>query len=335
MARIGELDIPDRLAPTVPHWVSEVGLGLSCAALYYVVRALLDIAAPGGAPFSLLFPAVTLATLFGRWRAGALTAVLAIIYVAGIYYPSRGLTPTSSTMALNVASVAVSSAILIVICEIFRRAVRRAADERDREIAERDLFLAEFDHRVKNNFALVQSLLELQRRRSPEPATQEALGTALSRVESIARAHRHLYRGSSAGVVEMRDYLSDLCAALADSLFLHGTIQLRCNADPTAMPRDRAVSIGLVVNELVTNAVKHAFTGRDRGTVEVRFRNDGRSCTLSVADDGIGTEAAGAPDLDGGLGSKLLDAFARQAGGKLHTDSDRTGTRVTLDLSER
>ncbi|SOB79261.1 Two-component sensor histidine kinase, contains HisKA and HATPase domains [Sphingomonas guangdongensis] len=334
MARIGELDIPDRLAPAVPHWVSEIGFGLSCAALYYVFRALVDLAVPGGAPFALLFPAVALATLFGRWRAGSLTAALTITYVSGVYYPTRGLQPTA-TMAISVGAVVVAAGGLIAICDLFRRAVRRAAEERDREIAERDLFLAEFDHRVKNNFALVQSLLELQRRRSPEPATQEALGTALTRVESIARAHRHLYRGSSAGVVEMRDYLGDLCAALADSLFLHGTIQLRCTADATAMPRDRAVSIGLVVNELVTNAVKHAFTGRDRGTIEVSFRNDGRSCTLSVADDGIGTDAAGAPASDGGLGSRLLDAFARQAGGKLHTDSDRTGTRVTLDLSER
>src|SRR5690606_3710240 len=101
--------------------------------------------------------------------------------------------------------------------------------------------------------------LDLQRRRASDPGTQEALGAALSRVESIARAHRHLYRGGgSAGSVEMKDYLPDLCAALADALFLHGTITLQCTTDSVQMPRDRAVSIGLVVNELVTNAVKHA-----------------------------------------------------------------------------
>jgi two-component sensor histidine kinase len=333
MSRLAELDLPDRLAPFVPRWVTEIGFGLFCCGVGLVVRISLDLFTPGAAPFALLYPTVALATLFGRWRAGAVAAIITTTYAWTYLYPVRG-----GAGLANLAVIALSSAMLILVSEIFRRAASRAAAERDRQIAERDLFLAEFDHRVKNNFAVVASLLDLQRRRAVEPGTQEALGAALSRVESIARAHRHLYRGGgSAGSVEMKDYLPDLCAALADALFLHGTITLQCTTDSVQMPRDRAVSIGLVVNELVTNAVKHAFTGRDRGTIRVSFREEAQGWRLAVADDGVGMNERKrrSPDggRDGGLGQRLIDAFARQADGTITVDSDKTGTRITLDLA--
>jgi len=212
--------------------------------------------------------------------------------------------------------------------------VRRASAERDREVAERDLFLQEFDHRVKNNFALVASLLDLQRRRAAEAATVEALGDALSRVESIARAHRHLYRGgSTVGEVDIAAYLRELCAALSDSLFLRTSITLLCDSDHAQIARDRAVSIGLVVNELVTNAVKHAFAGREAGEIRVEFRRHDGGYLLTVRDDGIGmNEDTPVADRQSGLGQRLIDAFARQAGGTLSRDTGPSGTTFRLEL---
>jgi len=98
------------------------------------------------------------------------------------------------------------------------------------------------------------------------------------------------------------------------------------------VPRDRAVSIGLIVNELVTNAAKHAFVGRESGRIEVTFRNRGGGWTLSVVDNGVGLPAKGAPVSPGSLGTRLIDAFARQAEARLQAESDVAGTRVTLDL---
>lgn len=330
MSRLAELDLPDRLAPMVPRWLTQIGFGLLCSALSFMLRMVLDMFAPGTAAFGLLFPTIALATLFGRWQAGVVTAVVTVAYSWTFIYAVRGTTGTTTLIVISLCCAA-----LIAVAELFRVAAYRATQERDREITERDLFLAEFDHRVKNNFAVVASLLELQRRRSTDDGTKEALGAALSRVESIARAHRHLYRGgATAGAVEMSDYLSDLCSALADSLFLHGTILLECSSDMVELPRDRAVSIGLVLNELVTNAVKHAFTGRDRGTIRVTFRERGEQLVLIVADDGIGMVKRTRPRTDGGgLGSRLIDAFARQAEGTITTDSDRSGTQVTLELT--
>lgn len=336
MARLAELDLPDRLAPAIARMATQFGFAVLCAASAEGARFIVNLVAPGSAVFAMVFPAIMVATLFARWPSGLIAATLSIGYsYFAFFLPMAPLRPVVSPI-LSVFAITIAALLTIALADLFRRAVRRATAERDREIAERDLFLVEFDHRVKNNFTIVASLLDLQKRRASEPATIEALEAAQLRVDSIARAHRHLYRDASAdaGTVQICDYLGDLCKALADSLFLRGGIALTCECDDAAIARDRAVSIGLVVNELVTNAAKHAFTGRDLGTITVRFATRPAGWVLSVSDDGVGlSDTAARPEAGSGLGTRLIEAFARQAGGKLHTDSDRTGTRVTLDLA--
>lgn len=333
MTRLGEFDLADRFAARVPRGVTQCGVALACIAGAALLRALLDTFAPGGAPFALVFPAVMLATLFGRWPAGSITAAVTIGYAWYYLYPlPHSFAFADRAGAVGITVVIVATILCIAIGEIFSRAVRHATRERDRQIADRDLFLAEFDHHVKNNFTIVASLLDMQRRRATDPATIEALGAALNRVESIGQAHRHLYRGGQPGSVEMRDYLGDLCASLSEALLLRSGIVLNCNVAEAVVPRDRAVSIGLVVNELVTNAAKHAFSGRDAGTITVDFGPRPGGWMLTVSDNGAGIGAAARPGADGGLGSRLIEAFARQAGGTISIDSDRTGTAATLML---
>lgn len=335
MNRFVEIDLPQALAPRIPVWLTELSVGLACAAAIGLVRAALDFFTPGVAPFALIFPAIMMATLAARWPAGAVTATLAIGYVWLYQLPkSEALAANPRLVEPTIGVIILAAILTLVIADAFRRAVRNASAERDRQIADRDLFLEEFDHRVKNNFAIVASLLDLQRRRA-DPATAEALTVALSRIESIARAHRQLYRGADQpGAIEISDYLNELCENLSDSLILRGAIVLEAHCAPARLPRDRAISIGLIVNELVTNAAKHAFVGRDRGTITVRFAPSREGWQLSVADDGNGMPAPPrAEPAGGGLGGRLIDAFARQAGGQLATKSDAGGTTVTLTLA--
>ncbi len=336
MARIGELDLPARLAPAVPPVATQIGFGLLCAAAVVLVRGAVDLMAPAAGPYALGYLAVMVATLFARWPSGAITAVVTIFYswyfVLPVFTSFQFQNPLDGPRTLVNA---LAYAAIVVIAELFRRAVRRAVAERDREVAERDLFLEEFDHRVKNNFALVASLLDLQRRRAADPATAEALSRAQTRIESIARAHRHLYRGGGGiDTVDMNVYLRELCSALSEALFLRATITLGCEADHVPMPRDRAVSIGLVVNELVTNAAKHAFVGRDAGMIQVRFSRSEGGWVLQVTDNGIGIpEEMQIKGREGGLGQRLVTAFAGQAGGTLSTESGPGGTVTTLSLA--
>lgn len=334
VARIGELDLPDRLYPAVPRWLTQVAAALLCVGAGGLLRILINLIAPGSAVFVLLLPMIMVATLFARWQAGVLTAVVSIAYAYFYIYlpnPTNAVAPSMTLFAISAAAV-----ITIALAEIFRRAVRQASAERDRQIADRDLMLAEFEHRVKNNFAIVASMLDIQRRRAGDTPAGEALGAAMMRVDSIARAHRHLYRDGRGSEVDVKDYLEDLCAALSDALLLRGGVRLECDVDPATIQRDHAVSIGLVVNELVTNAAKHAFTGRERGTIAVSWkRRPEGGWRLTVSDDGIGMPPGPQPKRkDGGLGQRLIEAFAHQAGGSLTTDSDKTGTHVMMDVPD-
>lgn len=335
VARLGELDLPDRLAPSVPRLATQLGVALLCAAGIEISRMLVNAIAPGSAVFALVFPAIMLATLIARWQSGVMTAAISIVYTFFVVYlPTRGATAINPRLA--VFAVGVAALLTIVLAETFRRAVHRATTERDRQIADRDLMLAEFEHRVKNNFAIVASMLDIQRRRAGDTAAGEALGAAMMRVDSIARAHRHLYRDGRSSEVNVKDYLEDLCATLSDALLLRGGVVLVCDVDSAPIQRDHAVSIGLIVNELVTNAAKHAFTGRERGRIAVSWkrRNEG-GWRLTVADDGAGLPPGPQPKRkDGGLGQRLIEAFAHQAGGTLTTDSDKTGTQVMMDVPD-
>lgn len=334
MLQLGELDLPDRLARYAPPWVTQLAIGLVCAAFAITLRTPFEHAAPGIGPFVLAFPMLLIATLFGGWQSGVITGAIASVHIWYFVLPAHhSLVKNGLADTPRLFIAAIAFAILLFVTDGFRRATIGAMRARDRQLAERDLFLREFDHRVKNNFSMVAGLLDMQRRRTTDPATKEALAAALARVEGIARAHAHLYRGSTGTTgTDIRNYLGELCAALADTLPTQQEIEFECSVDAAVLPRERAVSIGLVVNELVTNAAKHAFVGREHGTIRIRFAAHGNGWRLTVADDGVGLPAERPGERNGALGRRLVDAFARQADGTLSVESDTIGTRFTLDL---
>lgn len=333
-ASLGEFDIRERLAPRAPAWLVQIGFAFVCIFAEIVVRALINQVFPGAAPFALIYPAVLAATLFAGGLSGFV--VLAISELLAWYF----VLPEPGTFVLSnpadgprLVVIFISGLIVIFLASAFRSAVRNAARLRTAQLAERDLLLREIEHRTKNNFAMVSGLIDMQRRRSESAEIKEALAGVLGRIDSFSRAHTHLHNaGGDVGAVAMRNYISDLSEALAQALTLQGGVTLESDADDAVMDHDRAVTIGLLINELVTNAAKHAFTGRDRGAVEIKFRKTENGWRLTVADDGIGIDPAKAERAKGGLGQRLVDAFARQANGALAIDSDATGTRVTIDF---
>jgi two-component sensor histidine kinase len=335
MNLLSDIDLPRRFRHVLPPLLTKMLIAGTCLGTIALIRTIFDVISPGAAPFALIFPAIMMATLFAGPLSGITTSVISLLWALYFIMPVRhsfSFADPGGPWALIV--VAIASAITIAVATTFREAVRRAQLDRERQVADRDLFLREFDHRVKNNFAIVISLLELQRRRA-DPTTAEALSVALQRVEGISRAHAHLYRGDvhQPGTVEMFAYLGELCTALPDALNLGPGIAIVCDCDRALVPRDRAVSIGLIVNELVTNAAKHAFPDRDQGKIDVAFRMMPDGWRLTVADDGVGMkDSTGTPDGPSGLGNKLIEAFARQAGGTVLVDSSAAGTRVTVDL---
>jgi two-component sensor histidine kinase len=134
--------------------------------------------------------------------------------------------------------------------------------------------------------------------------------------------------------VDAATYLNELCRDLIASVQEEGdtSIVLKTDIESALLPTDRAILIGLIVNELVTNAVKYAFPGEAKGTVMVTLKRAPGELWLTVADDGQGRDPGKA---DSGLGSRLVDGFAQQLGGQVERKSNSRGTTVRITLPSR
>jgi len=298
--------------------------------LSVVFRSVADIFLPGAGPFALTFPFVLFATLYGRWEAGVGVMCFCALYAWHQVLPVQGsFTFENPADGPRVVVNVVSGFLIVALAEYFRRIVRATLQERDAIAVQRQQLLDELDHRVKNNFAMVSAMIRMELRTAEEGAA-DTLRMILGRVESIARAHEALYRGEGGiGTVPMRPYLGTLCASLDDAFF-EGETVIRTEVCDIALPRDQAVSVGLVVNELCTNAAKHAFQGVTEKRITVRLVADGSDYALTVEDNGCGIRVDAANG--GGMGHGLVESLAAQAGGTLeHLDRPRgTAFRMTF-----
>ena len=200
---------------------------------------------------------------------------------------------------------------------------RKAADARQAELFD------ELNHRVKNNLGLTSSFLELQARGSTAEVGEQ-LRKAAARVRSIAEVHSALYRGARRNDVDFGAYLEDLCTSLARTLIVDERIRLEVQAHSAIVPVDTAIPLGMIVNELMTNAVKHAFAPPQDGVITIRFGHDAEGLVLSISDNGAGLPDAEA-EIPDGLGMKLLKSLVAQVGGRLATDH-RSGAKFDIHL---
>jgi len=189
-------------------------------------------------------------------------------------------------------------------------------------LRERDVLLQEVHHRVKNNLQLVSSLLNLQAR-SLDPGARAVLDVSRSRVRSIALVHQALYQSRDYAGVAFAGYLAKLVPELVQAQSDH--IRVQMEVDEVDIPVSAAIPCGLIVHELVTNAVKYAFPDGRSGTITVGLGRDGDQCRLTVADDGVGMMDGG----NSGLGRSIVDTLVRQLSGTC-TVSSVHGTEFVL-----
>ena len=203
------------------------------------------------------------------------------------------------------------------------------ANERLRaSLAEKEVLLKEIHHRVKNNLEVISSLLSLQGDALAEAPARDALRLARNRVHAIADIHALLYRSADLARVDMRGFAE----GLAESLFSvyevsPERVHLVIEEGELALDVQRAVPLGLILNELLCNALKHAFAGARPGTIRVGMRDAGGESRLWVADDGIGMPRAGA--VPPALGLELVRLLVEQLRGSFEIASP-PGTRVTV-----
>jgi len=190
------------------------------------------------------------------------------------------------------------------------------------------LLLNELNHRVKNNMQMLQALLSRSARQAKSPEARQHLEEASARVAAMASAQRVLYGHAGTQHFNSAELLSAVCETIRQ--VSPRPVRVLCEAEAAELPNDVAMPLALIVNELLTNAVKHGCRGQDSASVWVSLTSGGKGLVLAVEDDGPGFEYQGINGLSSGL--QLVEGLARQLGGKLSI-SRQPRTRVSLDFA--
>ncbi|MFM9969112.1 MAG: sensor histidine kinase, partial [Burkholderiales bacterium] len=212
---------------------------------------------------------------------------------------------------------------------------KRAEEKIHAALQEKEVLLKEIYHRVKNNLQVVASLLNLQSRGISDGVAKQLMNDSASRVKSIALVHEQLYRSSDLSKISLKQYLEQLTSHLQQMNRQIATqSRITLAIDPVELNIDMAIPIGLVVNELVSNAYRHAFAGRPLGgEICVRVTRLPREfICLEVEDDGCGLPEGFAPDNGSSLGLRLVVTLAQQLGGELEWGRGRSGARFAIQF---
>jgi two-component sensor histidine kinase len=206
----------------------------------------------------------------------------------------------------------------------------RAAEKlKDDLLKDKAVLLQELQHRVANSLQIIASVLMQSARKSQSDETRGHLRDAHQRVMSIAAVQKQL-SASAIGDVELRPYFTALCQSIGASMIRdHNQLTLEVRADDSVTSPDTSVSLGLIVTELVINALKHAFPDNRGGKIVVDYHSHGSEWTLSVGDNGVGMPK----DYESakpGLGTSIIEALARQMLARIKVADAKPGTTVSI-----
>lgn len=270
-----------------------------------------------GAAGSLL--AVFIGYLLAGWISAPLRAMARSVETAG----SGGMTPVLPTTCRYAEIRSLTTAVGIYLDE------RRQADEKLRtSLDEKTVLLHEIHHRVKNNLQVIYGLMMVEARQLPKGHLgRERLDAVARRVASMGRLHEQLYKSGDLAQIDFAQHLRQLYDALLE-LRPHDAVAIRLETVSTICSLEIATPLGLIANELIVNALKHAFPDQQPGTVLITLQNEDENILMQVADDGVGC-AGGAPS--GGIGISLVTALAHQLDGTVSYDVEN-GCTVRISV---
>lgn len=208
--------------------------------------------------------------------------------------------------------------------------VAARTEEVERGNAQLKVLLQEVHHRVKNNLQVIASMLRLQQRHFDDDGLREALDRSIGRVQAMSLVHDMLYSRSDLARVKAGDYLRKLIDYMRSADPRAAEVAIEVKADETALPIDLSVPLALVANEIITNALKHAFPQGTPGRIEVDIATVDGNVRFAVRDDGVGSAASSADAASSGFGLRIAQALAGQLGGKAVLETPGRGTSFLL-----
>lgn len=310
----------------VLRWGKGAGLATKLAVTVALVLAafLLRLALEpwlNGLPFALFFLPILLVSLVFEQGTGFLATALSAGLALAFFVEPRG----SPEGLVNVLAFVVVAFLVTFIAERFHALAGRL-DDLERE---KNTLLHEFNHRARNNLQILASTLAIQGLRDADPRVREVLAGVSERIAHVGELQRHLFAPDAGDTVDAAPFLKTLCHDFNVSLAGLHPVGTTCDAEDMRLPRDLATAIGIIVNELVTNALKYAFPDGQGGSVAVHLGREGAGdLVLTVSDQGIGCSAEKAH----GTGSTLVSALASQYGGSVSWKDAAPGCCVTVRI---
>jgi two-component sensor histidine kinase len=238
------------------------------------------------------------------------------------------------TMCLNARQVfyegGADTTILLGMEDVTERRILER--EKDGLLRQKELLLGELEHRIANSLQIIASIILMKARRVTSEETRLHLQDAHNRVISVAAVQKQLHASGANGLIEMAPYLSRLCETLATSMIGDTRpISLKVVGEGGSATSRQAESLGLIVTELVINALKHAFpVDKVDGQIVVAYESAGTNWKLSVSDNGIGKPDAGSAQGKSGLGTGIIEALSNQLDAKVDVLADPDGTTVSI-----
>lgn len=213
---------------------------------------------------------------------------------------------------------------------------RKRYEERlESSLREKEVIIKEVHHRVKNNMQVISGFLELQTNYIDDPLAVEKLNECQQRVRTMALVHEKLYQAKNLGVINAGEYIRNLVADIKNSYSLATAVDIHVDVDDANMNLDMAIPCGLIINELVTNTLKYAYTGRPKGRLSVVLRHlPDHTFSLVVQDNGVGLPADFETRSRSSLGMQLVTVLIHQLGGTVKYENDN-GARFTLVFPEK
>ncbi|MBN1887517.1 MAG: PAS domain S-box protein [Thermoflexales bacterium] len=208
---------------------------------------------------------------------------------------------------------------------------KQAEEALKHSLQEKEMLLKEIHHRVKNNLQIISSLLSLQTEYIQDEKTLDLFKESQNRIRSMALLHEKLYQSKDLALIDFRDYLSSLIAHIFRSYATKATIRVGMDIDEIYLNIDTAIPCGLIVNELVANALKYAFPRGQKGEVDVQFHRDGDDYALAISDNGVGLPEALDVRNTQSLGLQLVHLLTEELDGTLEVKRE-PGTTFTLSF---
>lgn len=330
----------------IPVWARYAATTVFVAASIGARYPLIEAVAPNSYPFLLYFPAIILAAaLFDR--GSGIFAVFLSALCADYFSiaPVGSLAIEHSSDAIALALFGASGLATATLIEAFHRAhhdlsvshlrlqatheeLTKAHERARTSERQKDLLMQELTHRTKNDLMMVSALLQMQSRSLADAPARAILLSAVERIHVLGRVHDRLTRRDGAVVINAREFLCSLCDDLRSAVAGVRPLALLCEVDSHMLSHSQAVALGLIANELITNAVKYAFPNDRDGTIRVAFERSGDDYRLAVEDDGVGLPAAPAPatETSSGTGQRLVRALTLQLRGRFECLPRKPGT---------